>query len=364
MTLALSKLAVAAGALVVASAAAADDLGAVRSFRDWTVACDNGRICRAHGFPAGTDTMGFGLRLDRDAGRTATPRLYVSIDPDRRPPTDGTVTFATDRKRIGARPLRSAFRITGDDYEIADPAIVAAVIAAIRESRHLEIRFSPPREEAGEPAPPVSLDGASAALLWMDERQQRVGTVTALVRPGRRQAATISPPPPPPRAPAPRPLATGERAAPLSAAANAAVRALFRRDLHETCDSGGPRTVEALTGGTLLVGLRCWHGAYNESAAYYLVEDGETPRVRPADFPRPVARTDTGSPVPGNILTNVELDAATGRIFHFSKSRGLGDCGERGEWGWDGTRFQAVGIETMPHCRGIADAWFSLYRTR
>lgn len=364
-----------AGILNTAAAAAAE-LGEVRDFSDWSVACDNVRACRAHGFPAGGASEGFGLRIDRDGDGTSRPRLYVSLDLNWEAPRTGTVTFATEQARIRTLPVTTAFRVDENAMEIVDPALVQAILAALRRSSELRVTFAPSPSGADEPVPAISLSGASAALLWMDERQQRVGTVSALARPGNRPVA-ISPLSPP-QAPAPRPLATGDGPPSLSTAAVAAVTARFRGDLKETCDMDdgpvsngeegpegeGVRVVHRLTGDVLLVGVRCWRGAYNLSRAYYLVTDGATPTVAPAHFPQPMKPPTGGTSVPDNILTNMELDADTGRITHFSKGRGIGDCGERGEWGWDGAAFRPVGLHHMPHCRGIIDAWFSLYTTR
>ena len=58
MTVRLMSGAAMAMVLALAPVARADDLGAVRDFRNWSVACDNARICRAYGFAAGDATIG------------------------------------------------------------------------------------------------------------------------------------------------------------------------------------------------------------------------------------------------------------------------------------------------------------------
>lgn len=365
-----------AGLLGATVAAGAAELGDVRDFSDWTVGCDNVRVCRAHGFPAGGASSGFGLRIDRNAEGPARPRLFVSLDLAWESPKTGTVTFATEQGPIRTLPLRSAFRLEENALEITDPSLAQVILAALRRDRELRVTFNPAPPGADEPVPAISLSGASAALLWMDERQQRIGTVSALARPGNRPAndGAVAPP----RAPGPRKLAGGEAPPSVSPAATAAAMERFRRDLDKICDldeepgssedtgsaEEGLRVIHRLTGDTLLVGVRCWRGAYNLSRAYYLVTDGATPVVRPASFPQPLARQESETEVPDNILTNMELDTDTGRITHFSKGRGIGDCGERGEWGWDGTAFRPVSLHRMPHCRGVIDAWFNLYTTQ
>lgn len=127
-------------------------------------------------------------------------------------------------------------------------------------------------------------------------------------------------------------------------------------------------SIDRLGPGQLLVGVRCWRGAYNFSRAYYLVDEGPQPNVRPASFTRPAA------PAPGqerdaaeadNVLVNAAYVAETGSIDHYSKGRGIGDCGELGGWVWDGRAFQSTRLTLMPACRGILPShWFSLYRTQ
>ena len=39
-------------------------------------------------------------------------------------------------------------------------------------------------------------------------------------------------------------------------------------------------------------------------------------------------------------------------IADFAKGRGLGDCGERSRYGWDGRRFRLLHREVMGECRG------------
>src|SRR5918997_729627 len=49
---------------------------------------------------------------------------------------------------------------------------------------------------AGATIATVSLGGATAAILYMDEQQRRLGTGTALARRGARPASVVPPPPP------------------------------------------------------------------------------------------------------------------------------------------------------------------------
>ena len=62
----------------------------------------------------------------------------------------------------------------------------------------------------------------------------------------------------------------------------------------------------------------------------------------------------------GNLLSNARWDAATGMLHHFDKGRGIGDCGTRQVWAWDGARYRLVQAERMEECRGAME-WPMVY---
>lgn len=124
-------------ALAGASTAEAVRFGA----KDWEVACDNTRRCEAVGYQ--TDESGsapVALWLGRDAGAGAALEAKLSV-------------------------------VTEDDKDAGPLTIVVGKL---------------------------SLAGLKAALLKMDDQQGRVGTTTALVKPGTRAASTVLPPLPAP----------------------------------------------------------------------------------------------------------------------------------------------------------------------
>jgi hypothetical protein len=87
-------------------------------------------------------------------------------------------------------PARFSGDVDGDTV-VADPE---ALVAMLRGGRVLEVR-----DAAGANLGRISLAGASAAMLYMDERQRRLDTVTALVRRGARPASAVPAPPAVPR---------------------------------------------------------------------------------------------------------------------------------------------------------------------
>ena len=52
------------------------------------------------------------------------------------------------------------------------------------------------------------------------------------------------------------------------------------------------------------------------------------------------------------VLVNASWSSEAMTISDFPKGRGLGDCGSRSTYGWDGARFRLLAREEMPECRG------------
>jgi hypothetical protein len=194
-------------------------------------------------------------------------------------------------------------------------------------------------------------------MLYMDEAQQRLDTETALVRRGSRPAAAVPPPP----------------ALPVVAAAPIAQEgaielppervAALRRETGCTIDEvGGPDEVSTvpLDAESTLVLLACGTGAYNLSSVVMIARrDRARIAIAPARFDDAGNRDAAGRV----ILVNAEWDWETGLLKEFPRGRGLGDCGERSRYAWDGTRFRLVFREEMGECRGSID-FITTWRAR
>ena len=155
----------------------------LKTFHDWTVGCDNGRACHAVALMPGDwpeDAVTMSVRRGPEAGGAAGHRLRIGETArrwSRWPPTARRLAvrlIGADERAPGSRPA---------DVATVDrrPAIgQRAAVAATRTVQSLGT---------------ISLAGASAALLYMDDQQRRIGTVTALVRPGRAGCVGRRPPP-------------------------------------------------------------------------------------------------------------------------------------------------------------------------
>ncbi|HMJ93236.1 MAG TPA: DUF1176 domain-containing protein [Allosphingosinicella sp.] len=327
-----------AGAAAASPAPKPEDL---RVYDDWTVGCDNGRGCQAVGLvPENWPDDAATIVIARGPEAGAAPEVSIAM-------REGMGTaLEVDGKRL---PLRLA---AGKGEAKVAAADVPALIAAIRSGNELKVVGAD-----GAAVGTASLKGASAALLYMDDRQQRVGTVTALDRSGARPASSV---PPPPKLPVVRAVPL-TRAAPI-AVGSARIKALRTKHGCTIDEVGGPDSAEvyALSANQSLVLLACGSGAYNVShVPFVATRRGRAITIALAPFDVKPDWWDNGLP----ILVNADWDPAGGLLGSFSKGRGLGDCGTTSSYAWDGSRFRLVEEATMGECRGSID-YITVWRAR
>lgn len=330
--------------------------GESRIFRDWVAGCDNLRQCAALSLPGEADERIAFLKLERPAGPNGEPVLSLNLR-DQKLPRAFEARLTLDDTPFPAAGSR--FPGSSVDLEVGMIEIAAkdaqALLAAARKATKLGLRV-------GERSFTVSLAGAVAALLFIDEQQGRLGTVSALIRKGDKPAATVPAEPAPPVVTA---RATAGLAAPAEKAAKALaseLRAHLKRTAPDSCEdldegSSISDSAWALAPNRLLVGLVCYRGAYNFGHAYWLVEPGKVAAARRVAFPTPSGK-------PQDDLVNSSYDPATGQLDFFSKGRGLGDCGASGLYAWSGTAFALARWREMGTCRGLpSDEWITLFRS-
>jgi Protein of unknown function (DUF1176) len=323
--------------LALAAAVASPQPGELKTFRDWTVGCDNGRACQAVGLLPEDDVEGATITVQRDAGADAVPKITINSD------VKATGLAIDDALSVFKLVARDGF------FEIArDEAMAFAVpLAKARKIALVDAK--------GAPLATISLAGASAAFRYIDDRQRRVGTVTALVAKG--PTASVPSPPTlpvitvPPVSPRPPRTLSVARVTQLIGPDNA------------KCDYSTSKVepeAYRLDGKTSLVTVvhPCGNGAYNYFSSAFLVD--EMGKVRPATFD-----TDKPDPQDGeNIgLVNAGYDPKSRRLSSFMKGRGLGDCGSGQDFVWDGSRFRLVAQTEMGECRGSVD-YITTWRAR
>ena len=327
-----------------------------RTFRDVTVACDNIRRCAAIGVTDGAP--GLVLSLTRDAGADGAQSLLLSA-----PWAD--VDASSLRLDGVAAPAIAALPWQPDEGEnaalrIEDPAAIARFIDLVRDGTRL----------GDDQDRSVSLSGLNAALLYIDEHQQRLDTPGAWARRGERDSAAI------PAAPALPVLARATSAPPPLSDADAARLTRSVRDTqaaalrtHECNAAGGDFDVSRedaaypLDAGHALVFISCYSGAYQGSSLVFrAARDGSD--VTRLTLPAPKLSDDSVNPSEDfDLLVSPGLDAANGTLAQFAKGRGIGDCGYEATWQFDGRAFQLSHYAEMQTCGGLnADAWPVLWR--
>lgn len=326
-----------------------------RQLRDFTVACDNGLRCETIGV-SDDGSFGLVLRLSRDAGPDGAQQLRL----DSQAAATLRASLRLDGKRVPALEALP-WRDDDDALVLDDPAHIARFLALVGDGTRLT-------SGDGAEARVLSLAGLHAALLLIDEHQQRLDTPGAWQRRGERDPATVPP------APAlPRPVTAREP--PVLADADAkrlvqAVRTAAAERLRaEDCDT--PRADFDITGQDgawpldardAIVLVACRAGAYQTwSYPYRIGRDGNG--AMPLELPSPPGLADVVAGDGFESITEATYDPGTGTLSHAARGRGLADCGESADWRFDGTRFVLSGYAALRRCGGAAPGdWPVLWR--
>lgn len=345
-------LALAACALIAALASGNASAQSVRLFTDWQTACDNLRSCSAIGMgPVDGDGVGF-IDLRRSGARDADTQVSLAFtfetEEQELPleitfdPPGGEAVFARDAKAVIGRDGLLRMELPKDK--------LTAFIAALRRAEFLRVRRM---YDASTTV--ISLKGAIAALRWIDEQQQRAGGITALIARGDRPAGAIAATPSLPvigRSPFQVRQIVGKAPENVVAQRKAACP-----DLSE--DAEGDEIGYQITPDNVLWQMPCNRAAYNFSSIYFLQTRAGPPRL--VQFEKP-----EGGALVRNMteIVNGEFIEDDRSIFFFAKGRGLGDCGVRGAYLWDGRAFMLTNWQEMTACRGAPlDLWPMIWRT-
>jgi hypothetical protein len=308
-----------------------------RTFSDWTVVCGNDGTCTAFG---GVESGTGWLRIVMPAGPEAVPVVELGMG------MDAEIlqrTLTLDGRAYGLDVRDNVARVAAERARALIAALAGARTAAIG---------------TGDDTLEFSVSGVSAALLWIDERQGRLGTVTALIRKGDAPASTV------PAAPTLPVVAAAPAVAQTGLTATQLPDAVEDLDPVRTCRTDTDFNPDfqydiqqyRLAADTVLWGVPCFMGAYNTGYLYVLTDNaGASPRI--------VSLPTTGEAMETPI--NPEYDPATRRLEAFGKGRGLGDCGTVHQWIWTGRAFVLEHERRMEACMGVtADLWPVTWDTR
>lgn len=325
---------------------AAQPAGLTFSHYDWELTCDNTRTCRAAGYHSedGSDDAGdadgaslpVSVLLTRKAGPREPVQAEFQIgNPGEGQTTDQWPAMLSMTMRIDGKPVGKLVIHQGKWTVDLAPQQTSLLTSAL--TRRSRIDWSD-----GKHTWRLSDKGAAAVLLKMDEFQGRLGTPGALTRKGTRDESTVLPPLPAPVIQAAR-VPVDDRVR-LPDAGAKAIRAALAASGEECMDSGpvAPRaemSLHRLSSTKLLVSMPCWRAAYNEGAAYWVVN--------------------AAPPYAPTFVTANATDYAEGKLQASQKGRGIGDCWSFEEWTWDGKAFVHTAEGTTGACKEIAPggAW-------
>jgi hypothetical protein len=342
---------------VVLAAPAASAHAAFKDFRDWLAACDNLRNCSAFAVNSEADDAAAYLRIDR--GGAADAPVIVTLSVELRDAKGYTIAF--DDPALPGLPTGTLVGEEGEanDYrrtEIAKGQAADALIDSIRKARAIVVtRQFPDGKKSDYAITRISMSGATASLLWIDDQQKRLDTVTALVRRGPKPASAV---PPQPKAP----VIVAAKPSKAKAPENhpPALLAKGRKLCDDDDKNSQIEDVSPLGGGQFLYQFTCpdSSGAYNFWNVFLIGPAGNVNALRPVTFRRPPGVSDGEKDEPRSGQMNPSFDSETMTLTSFNKGRGYGDCGVEEQWVWNGKIFQLSLERSMGQCKRIPmDDW-------
>ncbi|MDZ7588555.1 MAG: DUF1176 domain-containing protein [Parasphingorhabdus sp.] len=337
------------GAAVLLAAAAPPKLGEIKTFGDWAVGCDNLLRCEMVSLlPDGAAGEAYDgpVAISRGAGRDDVPVVRVSTD-----------ARGQDRFNliIDGRVAETGTVVEGDYPIILEGAEATSILRPIANGRSMTIEGS-----TGAVLTVASLKGSAAAMRYIDAKQRRAGTSSALFAKGKRRFR-------PPVLNLPLIAVAKYEATEAVPEANKIVSLIESSECKDerfdvTEDRAYPLGRHDGVDMALVL-VSCGAGAYNFSSMPFIGTRaaGEDWRFTPATFDvRPGwGAEDDAAPM----LVNVGWDPKSHRLSSFTKGRGLGDCGASEDFVWDGAMFRLISASAMPECRG-SYRWISVWSAK
>ncbi|ADZ69656.1 DUF1176 domain-containing protein [Polymorphum gilvum] len=338
----LGTLALAIAALSAGDATA--DARDIPKWGVWTGGCGNTGMCSVSAIVR-SQSAWIDVRIVRDWPAAATPLLRITANAPIA--KSGTIRFAIDGKsvdEIEIAQLREAqtsitpppgFRPIGGNglWYPAGPA-TQAMIAAIRAGATLTVTLPLAGQEVSIDVPAA---GLADGLAWLDDRQQRTGTITALVDPGSNVPAD---------APHGQAILSPDALPPQVRAAWDGNR--YCSDIDPTVFASLDAVAAPLGTDRTLYLLPCGAPtAHNAAFVGFEVRDGED--IRPISL----ARMSDKGPIATDLIYNARWHPGRLEIEALYKGTARGDCGTWNRWQWTGATFALVEEASKPVCDDI-----------
>ena len=329
-------------ALLPLTAMAAPSLkGFEKTYQDWDLICDNTGTCNMAGYPEYYPEHPVSILFTRSAGEKASVTAQLALL--REDVGNKTAEIILNGQSLGTVP-----NISEDGNAKLSEKQTTELLTALKGNASIEVVFGEFKEK-------VSDKGAAAAMLKMDEFQQRLNTPSALIRQGQEKHAVLAPQ----AVPKIEAVSVNNRQTKelkLGEKQFDAVLALLRKSngtnedaenycyaLHIDEEWNKKITLYPLTKGKVLAEAICM-GGYNY-INYYAVLDEKLSKVEQ---------------VLANQYNYADYDKNTHilKIEGAFKARGLGDCWHGQEAVWNGKTFILTKEYPSGSCKGFpGGAW-------
>ena len=317
-------------------AAMATSIKGIGNYQDWDLVCDNTGTCRMAGYQEkGDDPVS--ILFTRAAGENAAVEGKFTILPFGE--ADRDVQVGQDIEIwLNGKSLGKVKHISDDAPDKLTEEQTKALLNGLKKESEIRLTY-------GKTTLKVSDKGAAAAMLKMDEFQQRLNTPSALIRPGQEKHAVLAPKVEPKidavsvKNRKTIELKHGEKQFNH-------VLALLRKA--NSCDdediTSQDITLYPLTQNKVLAEALCVRGAY-QGTNYYAVLDNKLSKVEQ---------------VLAEQYNRAEYDEKQGYAFVRGtyKGRGVGDCWSSQDAVWNGKIFIRTSEWTTGSCKGFpGGAW-------
>ena len=175
-------------ALLPLTAMATPIQGFFKNYQDWDLICDNLGTCRMAGYQEeGDDPVS--ILFTRAAGENAAVEGKLTISPFGE--ADRDVQVGQDIEIwLNGKSLGTVKHISDENPDKLTEAQTKALLSGLKKESEIRLTY-------GKTTLKVSDKGAAAAMLKMDEFQQRLNTPSALICKGQEKHAVLAPQPAP-----------------------------------------------------------------------------------------------------------------------------------------------------------------------
>ena len=320
-------------------AAMATSIQGIGNYQDWDLVCDNTGTCRMAGYQdESSDPVS--ILFTRAAGENAAVEGKFTILPFGE--ADRDVQVGQDIEIwLNGKSLGTVKHISDDAPDKLTEEQTKALLSGLKKESEIRLTY-------GKTTLKVSDKGAAAAMLKMDEFQQRLNTPSALIRQGQEKHAVLAPKVEPKiDAVSVKNRKTIELK--LGEKQYDNVLALLRK-AHDGCVDEDLEsqdiTIYPLTQNKVLAEALCFKGAY-QSTNYYAVLDDKLSKVEQ---------------VLAEQYNEAGYDKKQGYAFVRGsyKGRALGDCWAGQDAVWNGKIFIRTSEWTTGSCKGLPGGTWQL----